>query len=89
MTKYAQYEYVGSTEGNCYELKTGNRYRLAIYKMNWFERLFSKYPVSWYIVAYRPFEKNTCLMPYGSKAEFECNWKYLEPFTATNTLATA
>lgn len=72
MTKIAEYKYLG--KDNIYGLKHGKKYKLAIYKMSWFERLFSKYPINWYIVAYRPFEHNTCLMPYKSQAEFNNTW---------------
>lgn len=85
MTKHATYQYTG--EDNAYGLKHGKQYNLAIYEMNWFERLFSKYPVGWHVVAYRPFERNTCLMPYGSYHEFNESWSKVKiRQNARNTL---
>lgn len=76
MTKYATYTYAGGD--NHYGLENGKQYKLALYKMSWFERLFSKYPVGWGLVVYRPFDSNTCLMPYANVAEFESNWEKIE-----------
>ena len=88
MTKYASYRYVG--DDNPYGLKNGKRYNLAVYSMNWFQRLLSRYPVGWSVIAYRPFERNTCLMPYASMHDFESNWcKVLVKQTANKPLIPA
>lgn len=87
MIKHAEYRYLGGE--NHYGLVKGKRYKLAIYKMSIFERLFSKYPVNWHIIAYRPFESGTCLMPYKNTDEFESYWSKVPqkcPESAPKTL---
>jgi len=74
MTKYAKYQFQGDDSRDCFGLEYGKEYNLAIYKMSWFERLFSRFPVDWNIIVYRPFELNTCLMPYHSEKEFNKKW---------------
>lgn len=86
MSNHTPYRYIGGK--NVFGLEKGEKYELTVYKMNIFERLFSKYPIKWRLVAYRPLDKGTCLMPYKNTREFESYWckvpqKCSEPIAKT------
>lgn len=72
MTSYARYRYIGDV--NPYDVEHGKSYKLAIYKLSLFERVFGKYPIGWRVIVYRPFDCNTAIMHYSSRYEFENDW---------------
>lgn len=84
MTRYACYKYTGDI--NPYDVQYGKRYKLAIYKLSLFERLFGRYPVGWHVVVYRPFDSNTAIMHYTSMQEFESNWCKVQTKQANSSL---
>jgi hypothetical protein len=59
-------------------LRNGRVYNLAIDKLDLVERAFGHYPFSWKVIAFRPFDKNTPLMPYCSMEAFEKNWSKVD-----------
>jgi hypothetical protein len=72
MTKYGKYTFVGKDPTQ--QLRRGKNYELAIHKMTFFERVLGVYPFSWKVVAFRPFDPNSCLIPYECFEDFEHDW---------------
>ncbi len=73
MIKYGCYQFVGE-DGSC-GLCKGHRYNLAIHELDIIARLFGTYPVRWKIVAFRPFEIGSPIIPYSNWHTFESNWR--------------
>ena len=76
MTQYACYTFIG-TDGSM-GLKRGCRYNLAVYKMNLISRALSVYPYSWKVIAFRPFQLGSPIMPYSSQNAFDDNWRKVD-----------
>lgn len=79
MTKYGKYTYVGKDPTQ--QLRRGKNYELAIHKMTFMERVLGVYPFSWKVVAFRPFDRNSCLIPYVCLEDFEHDWHKVETST--------
>jgi hypothetical protein len=80
MTTYGKYTYVGKDPTQ--QLQRGKNYELAIHKMTFLERVLGVYPFSWKVVAFRPFDRNSCLIPYECLEDFQHDWHKTEQ---TNT----
>ena len=73
---FAKYKFVGE-DGSC-GLKQGSEYCLCVDKLSLPVRLVSVYPYSWKIIAFRPFELNTPIIPYTCMESFNANWKKVD-----------